>query len=181
MCPAINCFPRLLAQVKKQHLHSFLLNLHAGMGPLDPLDDSNSLSDLARSMHHVQPFPAQSASDESASTHGPLVQLMHNISKITGPTGPAVGDDVTTGDAEVVNHAATVSLGRPQGLEEAAGSVPDPDSGAAMQHANGGPLSVHLLQSLIAGEQSGNRQNDGENGVTSIAGSSAQDFFKGRG
>ncbi|KAL3146030.1 hypothetical protein ABBQ38_015385 [Trebouxia sp. C0009 RCD-2024] len=97
----------------------------AGMRPLDPLDDSNSLSDLARSMHHMQPFPAQSASDEAASTHGPLVQLMHNISKVTGSAGSAVvaaGEDVNTSDGEVVNHAATVSLGRPQGLEEMAES-----------------------------------------------------------
>lgn len=154
------------------------------MRPLDPLDDSNSLSDLARSMHHMQPFPAQSASDEAASTHGPLVQLMHNISKVTGSAGSAVvaaGEDVNTSDGEVVNHAATVSLGRPQGLEEMAGSVPDPDAGAAMQHAHGESLSEHPLQSLVTDGDPINGQENDEGGVLSVAGSSAQDFFKGRG
>lgn len=151
------------------------------MRPLDPLDDSNSLSDLARSMHHIQLSPAQSAFNESALTHGPLVQLMHNISKTTGSAGPAATATDTAGDGadasewEAVNHAATVSLAHPPGLDEQADSLPDADAGASMQQASG------TVQRLVTPALSVSEQQGDNSAVSNMAGNSAQDFFRRRG
>lgn len=131
------------------------VNLREGIRPLDPLDDSNSLSDLARSMHHMQPSPAQSASADSSSmqpaANGPLVQLMHSIAKATGSAecaataeggatdlGVEVGNRIVQAD-EAVNHAAGVSLAQPQDFEEeeALGGPISTDEGASVRHLKG--------------------------------------------
>ena len=74
-----------------------------------------------------------------------------------------------------------MSLARPEGLEEEGGSILDADAEAAMQHADGESSSSHILQSLVTDGHPIIQQEDAGNGVSSVDGSSAQDFFKRRG
>ena len=176
-----------------------------GVKALDPLDDSNSLTDLTRSMHHMQPLPAQSASADSPplqpAAHGPLVQLMHNITKVTAESATTAegsatgvrGDDSVEAD-EAVNHAARVSLAHPQGFEDEAdlGGLLSTNEQGLLQHLEGEMLSKHHTQDCMseghahgysAAEDQGS-EVDGWSGPSrhdTIPICSAQDFFKGRG
>ena len=185
-------------------------NLDVGIKPLDPLDDSNSLSDLARSMHHMQPSPAQSASAASSSVqpaaHGPLVQLMHSIAKVSGAAEPAatsegIATDMeqedgnrTVGADETVNLAAGVSLAHPQDFEEEAdlGGPLGTDEGPSSQHCKGGTLPVHgaqvcgsagYAQGQVAARDKASEVDGGSelSRHDTIPIRSAQDFFQGRG
>lgn len=168
------------------------------MQPLDPLDDSNSLSDLARSMHHMQPSSAQLATADSSSVqhaaHGPLVQLMQSITKATASSESAATAEGSVTDLEnghgcvrvdeAVNHAAGVSLALPRELDEEA-ALDRPHStgeGASLQHPIGETLPQHhRLGHVSAGDEVSALDGSWQSRQNDITISSAQDFFKGQG
>lgn len=174
-----------------------------GVKALDPLDDSNSLTDLTRSMHHMQPLPAQSASADSSvlqpAAHGPLVQLMHNIAKATAESGTTAEGSATDGGGDDsvgadINHAAGVSLAHPLDFEGEAelGGLPSADVEASQQclkdetssrhHAQGHTSAGHARGNSAAGDQAS--EVDGRSGLSrhdDMPIGSAQDFFRGRG
>ena len=172
--------------------------LLAGSTLLDPLDDSNSLSDLARSLHMVQPFPPQSASAdsahaESASTqlaaHGPLVQLMHRITKPADSQQAAAADaeaaDGGVAHAEAVSHAAAVSLSQSHHVEEESEVLPANNEQASAQSTCIAEQQDHLETRLQSHglcdtpkQAGGNAPQPSEDDISS---SSAQDFFIGQG
>ena len=145
----------------------------------------------------MQPSPAQSASAESASVqlaaHGPLVQLMHSISKATGSAATADAsatdhrrDEADDGADEAVNYAAAVSLAHQQDsqdFDEEEDDIGSAVEGAAVQRVTDEVLPDHHLQSdTSAGHHVSEHEVDGGQSrpdITTI--SSAQEFFKTRG
>lgn len=147
----------------------------------------------------MQPSPAQSASAESASVqlaaHGPLVQLMHSISKATVSAATADasatdhrGDDVEANDGadEAVNYAAAVSLAHQQDsqdFDEEEDDIGSAVEGAAVQRVTDEVLPDHHLHSdTSAGHHVSEHEVDGGQSrpdITTI--STAQEFFKTRG
>lgn len=157
----------------------------------------------------MQPSLAQSASAASSSVqpaaHGPLVQLMHSITKATGSAesaataeGSATNLGLENGRSvqadETVNLAAGVSLAHPQDYEGEAdlGGPPSTDEGASSQHCKGETLPGHraqvqgsagYAQGLIATRDQASEVDGGSelSRHDTIPICSAQDFFKGRG
>ena len=178
--------------------------IFAGSKALDPLDNSNSLSDLAQSlMPHqpLQPSPLLSQHDESApaepAAHGPLVQLMHTITKPTDASQAAAsatpGIQANLDDGEAVNHAAAVSLAQPPQLQEEGEAVGASvncaetnlvqhvgDDVNVQQHSHDG---LHSYGSGYVMNQSGMHEDlmSQQAKQDNVVGSSAQDFFRGQG
>lgn len=195
--PLWDTYFKSIFECLKPHLG---VDLRVGVQPLDPLDDSNSLSDLARSMHHTQPSSAQSATADSSSVqhaaHGPLVQLMQSITKATASSESAATAEGSTTDLrvdngnggvgldEAVNHAAGVSLALPRELDEEA-ALDSPHStaeGASLQHPTGKTLPQHhALGHVSAGDEVSELDGSWQSRQDDIAICSAQDFFKGQG
>ena len=100
--------------------------LHAGSMPkpaLDPLDESNSLSDLTRSLQDL-PSLAQSAPDQPSSAdtslvqRGPLVKLMHSlVSTQSGTSAQAAKDAQAQAHGDVDAAAADIAAASGQATE----------------------------------------------------------------
>ena len=109
---------------------------------LDPLDDSNSLADLAQNLHAVQQSAAATASasaDEDTAAaaaaaaaslqpvqHGPLVQLLHKITASTS-TKPSVIDETEASPGQESNNGVETAEDAAQvnGESQASGAESD--------------------------------------------------------
>ena len=117
---------------------------------LDPLDTTNSLSDLTRSLYSppTPALPQSSAPTQSpaadSTQHGPLVQMMHSIVNRSGSSSAQAADKAQEGAHK-----------RPNGSDSGSSGLVDLGGGAASQ-TDVGSDGAAVAEAAGAGSQAAN-------------------------
>ena len=153
---------RILSAVLSEVLHQQSFSAHAKVcGPagsitnqaLDPLDTTNSLSDLTRSLYSPPPAPPQSSTSTQSPTadsaqHGPLVQMMHSIVNRSSSSSARAAD-------KAQESAQTGSNGSDCAVDNTSSNASAGLGGGASSQVDAGSDGAAVAQSAGADRQAG--------------------------